>query len=353
MRNQVWIIALLILFACEQGDYAEPSRKGPFIGVNNALVYAIDYIEHQGNSMKVAVEFAVLNNTSENTLLPDSVWMDFAQNNLLMEVEEVQDVEPLKESYAGIIAMDQSADWNEFDAFNLRTTSIYKAFVDAEENPENETALAAFTRGFNDASVAYTYVSSLEDGRNAFQQSAEEKGEILFNLYDRVGKSSNVYDALDVFLDYSYSNAINSNKQITLLCLTPPDAANSITSGMLINKANSLGIRVNIVILGGGINWSLANVALRTGGYLNIVSSTDNYDLTLGGIMDKGNSTLLNLDKLSLGMLHRYRVVFNCRKTSGQWESGNTLYARYQINATYQNGENRVNNYLPIYVQVP
>lgn len=349
-------LILFVMSACQPGSY-EDERLAPSVGINNAYLHSTGVTSYANDTLDMYFDIGVVYSGQhlDNTSLPDDAFTNFNITGYRFYVDRVEHVQNRNTGpVSNIIAIDVSSDWNDVDLFNLRTTSWYKSVLESAENPQNEVAVGAFTRGFDGSSSSPVYVSSIEDGRNGFEQTPQEKGEILIQIHNFVGASSNVYDACYQYSGYVGDLGLNTNKQLTMICMSTPDGNNSRTVNEIIARAEEKGVKVNLILIDRAFNTPLASIATRTGGFINVISSTSQYDLTLGGIMDKANPLFGSINRITSGNNHVYRVHYKVVKsTGGSWFQGNVISSRFQLDVKYSDGTNRVNNQMPFYVEVP
>jgi hypothetical protein len=275
--------------------------------------------------------------------------MQFTTHDVTVDqVERIQLEE--NNNYSHLMALEGSADWNEIDPFNVRTTSLNKSLVECYNNSNNQFAWGTFYRTSDLTSRAVPWVWNLD--KDAYNQSYEESGKVLFYLYSTSGISSNLQDAMLLFLDYAEIFGASENNSITFLCRNPADAYTKATISEIINRANEFNIKINIIQLGDGFNWFTASIALRTGGFLNIVSSTPEFDVTRPDLMDKGAPVLGSIDRMLSKNMHVYRVTLNLKRKTGTWGTG-YVFDRYYTALNWSDGSPRLHNYLPYYVQIP
>jgi hypothetical protein len=342
------LLALMFMVACKK-DYSQPEKNPIGIGIDNAYVLKGNYISHNGADLIVDLDIGVVGTGSaiDITSIPDSAFKNkfFGNHELtIMSLERIQMNE--SKSYSNLLVIDMSGDWNEIDLFNLRTRAFNKTVFETLSNSNNEIALGTFDRS-NGAFV------ETRDNKNPYQLTYEEYGKLLFNFYYRKGTTSNLYDAIGKYLEYVNIQTNHVNKNITVVVRSTPDNQNSETVNSLITKANTYGIKINLIVFNGGSNWSMYNLATKTGGFLNIIGSTSQFNISIAGLMDKGTPMLGSIHRLLSNDVFVYRLHLNLKKPSGLWTSGSLISDPYETNLNYADGSFRLNNYLPFYVKIP
>jgi hypothetical protein len=348
-------VLLFVVCACKKVNFELEQKSRVGIGINNAFVVESRYISHLTNKLSLSIDVGVTytGQAIDNPYIPDSAFLDATFGNFNVSVQSVEKLHRNENvNYSNLIVMDMSKDWNDItDLMNLRTRALHKTVLDALQNDQNEVALGTFRRTENGNSIALTHIRSIG---SAYQQSAEHLGEILLDLYfANMGGSSNLFDALDVFLDYADTRSMHENKHITVITRSSPDNQHTSTYTDIIAKAKSYGVTINIIIIGNDFTSPMVEMAAATGGFINIISSTDEYILTNGGLMDKGTPMLASIHRPLSKNIHVYRVNMTITRNTGLWNSGHTFFQYYQSNLFYEDGSHRLNNYLPIYVQIP
>jgi hypothetical protein len=349
------VLFCLFWFACSKPDYDKSAEKKPGIGNLNAFVLSSTYNRRNGNEAFLYMDIGVVGTGSHIDIksIPDSAFqsMDFPGFELLVErVEKVNLSE--NNSYSSLFAIEGSADWNDLDMFNLRTSSLNKSLLESNQDVANQFALATYSRRGDLSSQATPWVWEVKPNSSAFDQSYEESAKILFHLYSNPGVSSNLYDAMLLFLDYTHVYASNSIKSITFFCQNQPDIHNLATPTEVIERAKEFGIKINIIMLG-NIQNQMALIALKTGGFLNVVGATPLFTPTKGTFFDKGAPILGSLNRILSRNLHVYRVHFLAKKKFGNWLSNDIVFGNYYINLLWNSGNSRLANLLPIYVEIP
>jgi len=356
-KQKTWIAigVFISLASCKDADYDTSDLKKPGIGINNAFVLDQRYMSHTPTDLKIQLDIGVVGNGSQVdiTSIPDSAFgpMEFSLHNLTVDKVERVKLEE-NSNYSHLLAIEGSADWNGIDAFNVRTTSLNKALLESHNNSKSEFALGSFSRRSDLSSQATPWVWNPTPGQSAYNLSYQESGKILYHLYSEPGISSNLHDAMLLFLDYAFVYASNADNSITFLCENATDSYTKATISQIVERAKEQNIKINIIQIGEDYNWFGAMIALRTGGFLNIVSSTPAFYPTLGDYMDKGAPILGSLDRILSKNIHVYRVTLNLKKKTGSWTSG-YVSERYYTALNWNDGSPRLHNYIPFYVQIP
>jgi hypothetical protein len=350
--NRFSIILFLIVlgnFSSCKKDYSLEDRSPIGIGINNAYVLQAKYVSHSGADLFVDLDIGVVGDESaiDITSIPDSAFKNklFGNHELMIQsIERIQLSE--SNSYSNLMTIDMSGDWNEIDLFNLRTRAWHKTVIETLSSSSNEIALGTFERSEG------AFVDTRNNG-DPYHLPYEDYGKLLFEYYYRNGTTSNLYDAIEQYLEYAKNQTNHVNKNITVIVRNSPDNQNTVSINSLINTANAYGIKINLIVIGGGYNWTMYNLAAKTGGFLNVVGSTFEFASSLGTLMDKGTPMLGSIHRLLSKNVHVYRLHLNLKRTSGTWTSGATVYDNYETNLFYTDGSPRLNNYLPFYVQIP
>lgn len=345
------LILLIILetFVSCKKEYKVEDRNLFLGGTSNAYVLQAKYVSHSGADLFVDLDIGVVGggNAIDIKSIPDSAFKNklFGNHELMIQsIERIQLSEA--KSYSNLMTIDMSGDWNEIDLFNLRTRAWHKTVIETLSSSSNEIALGTFERGEG------AFVDTRDNG-DPYHLTYEVYGKILFEYYYRNGTTSNLYDAIEQYLEYAKNQTNHANKNITVVVRNSPDSQNSVSINSLINTANAYGIKINMIVIGGGYNWAMYNLAAKTGGFLNVVGSTFEFTSTIGTLMDKGTPMLASIDRLLSKDVYVYRLHLNLKRTSGTWTSGATVYDNYETNLFYTDGSPRLNNYLPFYVQIP
>jgi hypothetical protein len=354
--NLNYLVCLVLFWsACSKPDYDKSSEKRPGIGIVNAFVLSSNYNQHNGNEALLYMDVGVVGSGYhvDITSIPDSAFksMDFPGFELL--VQSVNKIN-LKEnnSYSTLFAIEGSVDWNDLDMLNVRSTSLNKSLLESNQNPLNEFGLATFSRRVDLTSQATPWVWEIKPNGSAFNQTYEQSAKVLYSLYNTSGISSNIYDAMLLFLDYTYIYASNTNQSVTFLCRNQPDVYNQATPTEVIERAKEFGIKINIIMLG-SIQNQMALIALKTGGFINIIGSTPMFNATLGTYFDKGAPILGSLNRILSRNLHVYRVHFLVKKKFGNWLRNDIVFGNYFTNLLWTDGSSRLANMLPFYVEIP
>ncbi|MEX1001240.1 MAG: hypothetical protein WDZ35_03915 [Crocinitomicaceae bacterium] len=350
------LLAVVILpTSCKKETYLldEPVPVG--IGINNAYVLGAEYLSHNGDELYIDLNVGVVGTGSHIDIvdLPDSAFsdMDMGYYHLILE-DVIRMPAESEQNYSNFTAIDYSTSWDDFDAFNTRTKSLTKFIDDGKKDSLNELAFGSFKR-YEDGS-SFNPIWVYDESKNAFQQSADDAKKIIFDdYYSTIGYSSSLYDALEKFLSYTDGVAVNDKKSITALCTTAPDNLNAFTTNEIITIAQAYGIQINLILFGDYFDNQLIRMPALTGGFINMISNTSDFQLTLGGLMDKGAPIIGSLHRILSESQAYYKLKLKLLRKSGSWNSGNVIYSYYETNLKSSNGEDRLNNLLPFYVQLP
>lgn len=354
MRNVSYILVIaLVLVGCRKKNYLQEEKNDVGIGSNNALVLSSKYNSHDGNELLVDVEIGVVTGGShiDNLYIPDSAFGDMTFGIHEVTVQQIER-KTLNDNlnYSNIIALDLSGDWESFDAFNLRTTSLNKFTEETFENPLNELQFSHFRRSESGSNVIDYW---LTENTEFYGQNIEDMKSAIYESYYFSGGTSNLYDALNDYLEVAYYFSDHENKSITVICTNFPDIENEYSAEDIIEKALLYDVKINLVLVNSGSNKDLNMIAFKTGGFLNIIESTSERPLIVADIMDKGAPMIGSLYRPLSRNMHIYKVTFNLVRTAGNWYSGMSVYDAYETNIKYSDGEDRLNNIIPIYVEIP
>jgi len=351
---QILFIVMFFVCSCKKVNYELPQKSPVGIGATNAYVLETRYVSHLADKLFIETDIGIVysGGAIDHNFMPDSAFQNASFGNHQVIIESVEKIQLYEnKSYSNLIVMDMSKDWNEIDLFNLRTRALHKSVLETLENPANKVGLGTFRRDEYGVSQNFTHIRSVG---SAYQQTKENLGSILLDwYYEEMGGTSNLYDGLDSFLEYANTRSFHQNKYITIITRGIPDNQNTVNYIDIINKALSYNIKINCVIIGNDFNWNMVRLACQTGGFINLITSTSDYTLTNGGLMDKGTPMLGSFHRPLSKNVHIYRVKMKLQRTSGVWISGNVLFDYYQSNIRFSDGSNRLNNYLPIYVSIP
>jgi hypothetical protein len=343
-----FLVAIVTVSSCKKEYKVENRIISYYGGSSNAYILQAKYISHSGADLFVDLDIGVVGgNEIDITSIPDSAFKNklFGNHELLIQsIERIQLSE--SNSYSNLMTIDMSGDWNEIDLFNLRTRAWHKTVIETLSSSSNEIALGTFERSEG------AFVDTRNNG-DPYHLPYEDYGKLLFEYYYRNGTTSNLYDAIEQYLEYAKNQTNHVNKNITVIVRNSPDNQNTVSINSLINTANAYGIKINLIVIGGGYNWPMYNLAAKTGGFLNVVGSTFEFASSLGTLMDKGTPMFGSIHRLLSKDVHIYRLHLNLKRTSGTWTSGATVYDNYETNLFYTDGSPRLNNYLPFYVQIP
>lgn len=351
---QRWLLVLLGLsFTIISCSKVEPptQRKRVGIGSFNAFVHSLSYKSFSANELFLQMDVGAVGTGSNIDLkwLPDSAFKGMVIGNNTIIVDSIERVQ-LSENinYTNALVIDQSDYFNDADIMNLRTRALNKTLLETLSEPSNKIALGAFDRDIGNP--LHVWFGS---SRDAFNQTYEESGKILMQYYFYEGASSNLLDALYAYLEKLDKNTQNSVKYLTAIVRSTPDNANKATTTQIINRAKQMGIKINLIFLEGYYNLTVASIASRTGGFLNIISHTDLYRLINGDIMDKGTPMLGSIHRIISKNNYVYRLHLRIVRSNGNWYPGAIAFDPFQINYFDEDGSALVNNLLPYYVQIP
>jgi hypothetical protein len=350
LRQIYFFASIALLFCSCNKKYLREDRIPIGDGMDNAYVLTSKYINHNGNVLFMELDIGVVGTgyAIDVSYIPDSAFksMNFPGHQLV--VDSVQRIQ-LNEnySYSNLIALDVSEDWNEEDITNLRTRALNKTVLETLENPSYELAIGTYER---DQGVKLY----LNEGNLVFKQSYEAYARMLLDFTQLKGGTSNLFDAMDYYLNAINLETTHPKKYLTVVVRNGPDNLNVVTASQLITKAKSLGISINLIVLGGGtINQSLYSIAARTGGFLNVINNTGSYGYSLNDLIGMGTPMLGSIDRILSRNVYVYRLHVRLVKSTGYWASGSFVYDPYEVNLFEQDGSPWLNNLLPFYVQVP
>jgi hypothetical protein len=351
MRFRTWFLACVIFIGSCSKVEPPQSRKRVGIGSFNAFVQNVTFQSYAANALYIQMDVGAVG-TGNNTDLkwvPDSAFknMVIGNNNIIIEkVERIQQSE--NKTYTNALVIDQSDYFNDADVMNLRTRALNKTLIETLEDPANKIALGAFDRD-----IGFPLHVWFGSTRDAFNQTYEESGKILMQYYFYEGASSNLLDALYGYLEKLDKNNQNTEKYLTAIVRSTPDNSNKATATQIITRAKQMGIKINLIFLEGNYSLNLATIALRTNGFVNIISSTDMAQLTNGDIMDKGTPMLGSIHRILARNNYIYRLHLKIVRSTGNWYAGAIAFDPFQINYMDDEGNPLINNILPYYVQLP
>jgi hypothetical protein len=345
-----FVSLFVMLFSSCEKTYIQEKRNSLVFGIDNAYVLEARYIQHTGNELFIDLDVGVVGRGAAIDVqnIPDSAFqgMNFPGHELIVDgVERVQLNE--NQTYSNLIALDVSGDWNEEDLFNSRTRALNKTTLETVDNPSYELAFGTFDR--ENGENLYLY-----QGDSVFRQPYQAYAQMLLDFSLKTGGTSNLFDAMNTYLSDISAATTHPKKHLTVVVRNAPDNLSATTASQLISKAKSLGIAVNLIILGGGaINQSMYSIAARTGGFVNIVNNTSSFTYSLDDLMDKGTPMLGSIDRILSRNVYVYRLHIRLIKSTGSWASGSFVYDPYEVNLFESDGSPWLNNLLPFYVQVP
>ena len=313
----------------------------------------MNYLSHSGKDLYIQMDigFVYGGEGIDDEIVPDSVFKNYTYNSHTVTVESIQPLQLSEsKSYSNLILLDISGDWNYYDSFNAKTRALHKSILDGKANSLNEIALGSFAReGYyqNEQSIWV-----FEDG-NPFTQTREELGKILFDKYWEYQGTSNVYNAINIMIDNHVYFSQHQNKNITVITHELPDGLDTVSVNQIIAKAIANDITINVMIVADNDDGQLAKLALQTGGFVQIISSTNYKNLLLLDVVDQAAPIMACLDRILSKNVFVHRVILKLRKTLGNWQPGTNIYNYYQTVERYTDSTFKVNNYIPYYVTVP
>lgn len=346
----------LLLAACRK-EYPEPANK-KMLGTTNAFVLRTAYVSHQGNELLVDLDVGAVGGGMAGDIrnLQDSSFrpMSFPGNTVeVVSVERLRLDEGL--SYSNLLLVDVSegswGNWNDFDIFNLRTRAFNRMLREGHADSRNKMALASFA-DHDDGSSRYK-LWYWKGAADAYDQTYEEQGQLLPYMYQEEGGVSAIYDALDYLIDYCVKHTPEGNRNITVVNHSPPLNKHGVNLNALAQKAIAAGVRINMISLGDDYNRAMLTLVLKTGGFLDMVSSTGRYTLKKDGLMDKGTPMISAIHRVLQRNLHVYRVRCKLTRLSGPWTSGTEAYNLFEVNELFSDGSPWLSNILPLYAQIP
>lgn len=357
MKRICIIVTLMVVFGSCSKEYPEPKNKN-MLGDNNAFLLESGYVSHNGNELFMDLYVGAVGGGMANdiTFNSDSAfrYMPFPISSV-----EVQSVERItlneSRSYSNMLLIDLSegswGTWNDFDIFNLRNRAYNRILREGHADPANKIAIASYAEE-NDGSLPYT-VWTWTEGKNAYDQTYEEHAKIIDYLYTEEGGSNSIYDALDMMIDVCRAYTPPGNRNITVMNHSEPLNPNNFNLNSLAQRAIDAGIKINLISISDDYNRSLLTLVLKTGGFTDMVSSTTQYTLNKGGLMDKGTTMISSIHKVLQRNLRVYKVRCRVVKNSGTWISGMEVYNLFEVNDYYSDGSLRLSNIIPVYAKIP
>lgn len=368
MKSTFYIcIASLIFFVSCKKEYPEPVDK-ILSGRPTGLILGTNYVSHSGNKLVIESDIRFVSDGEgyDDLTIPDSVFHDASFYNHTLQVDSIYPVS-LTESnpYSHLILIDESPwgwDVQEYHVSRYTVRSLNKTLRETLENSENQIAIGSFSRYMNYTDPAFIWRGS-EAPENPMNQEYDNHAEALYkyteeyfdhnntdnNLYHN---NSNLYDALNLMIDSLSLFAKNDRKFITVISYNAPDTLNLITVNEVAQKAITNNIIINVICIQ-GVSWDVSWLALTTGGFVHMVTNTFEFE----ALFELGNElqvspVLASLHPVLSGTVSFKRVRFTLTK-SGPWLHGETVYDTYQILEREPDGSLKMNNFIPIYVQIP
>jgi hypothetical protein len=352
MRFVLYIGLLVTLFSCKKAEIPE-GRIAIGIGSPNAFVIGADYINHSGGELFVDLKIGIVGGGDgrDITSFTNTVFQDQSFGNHELIVESVTLTEQMNEAnYSNLLAIDQSRDWDDLDAFNMHTKALNKAILDLYDSDGNEMALSSFRNVDGEDRTSFWFEGS---GETLYEQTYEYLAQSIYNMNNFGGGDANTLEALDYYLDIVVDYASLPNRHITLICQDVVFLPSTISYSGIINKAIANEIKVNIIVINDGYSTVLSQIAARTGGFYNTLAHTPTYTTTLGDYIDKSTPLISSIDRILSQNNTYYTVRVKLEKNVGTWSSGSFVFDPYLINLFDDAGEGYLNNYLPFYVQIP
>jgi len=181
----------------------------------------------------------------------------------IVDFNDVELSPPARSSF--VVLLDQSGSYETTDVNNFRCKSLDKFFHDV--TPPSEFLLGAFAKdGLLPSGPVEFYT-------NHFSTDAEIQVPYLFTLAKRTSGKNNLLDALDQSIDKLSSETGERN---IIALVHGPDQTSLISSDLLILKAASNQVKINIIMLGKEEDsMALAKVSASTGGLFSLCPGTD------------------------------------------------------------------------------
>ena len=232
----------------------------------------------------------------------------------IVDFNDVELSPPARSSF--VVLLDQSGSYETTDVNNFRCKSLDKFFHDV--TPPSEFLLGAFAKdGLLPSGPVEFYA-------NHFSTDAEIQVPYLFTLAKRTSGKNNLLDALDQSIDKLSSETGERN---IIALVHGPDQASVISSDLLILKAMSNQVRINIIMLGKEEDSSaLAKVSADTGGLFSLCPGTNEMIATFNHLYAMLNE-----------VTHAYRVTVKFTPAVGGITPGMETVHRLTVHDTLYN----------------
>jgi len=232
----------------------------------------------------------------------------------IVDFNDVELSPPARSSF--VVLLDQSGSYETTDVNNFRCKSLDKFFHDV--TPPSEFLLGAFAKdGLLPSGPVEFYT-------NHFSTDAEIQVPYLFSLAKRTSGESNLLDALNQSIDKLSSETGDRN---IIALVHGPDQASVISSNLLILKAMSNQVKINIIMLGKEEDsMALAKVSAGTGGLFSLCPGTNEMITTFNHLYAMLNE-----------VTHAYRVKVKFTPATGSITPGMETVHRLAVHDTLYN----------------
>jgi hypothetical protein len=245
----------------------------------------------------------------------------------ILDFNDVQLSRPSKSSF--VVLLDQSGSYETTDVKNFRCKSLDKFFHDV--TPPSEFLLGAFAKD------GLLTPGPVEFYESHFSTDAETQVPYLFNLAKRTSGTSVLLDALDQSIDKLSAEPGDRN---IIALVHGPDQASTISSNLLILKAASKQVKINIIMLGKEeASLELAKVSAGTGGLFSLCPSTDEMTTTFNHLY-----AMLN------DLTHAYRIRVKFTPAAGSITPGMETVHTLSVHDTLYDYDF---NPMLVYIKIP
>ncbi len=292
MRINAIVLISTILTACVIDPIAENKSLPPQDNV--ALLYGARYINHNSSELTFDARIVVLNTFYEGF---NNDYLEYGNFEIdgagSYEIESFNCVEiagPDKPS-SMIFLVDQSNSYLTMDPYNSRSQAIHKFLRDI--TPPNKFLVGACAR------QGLLSTEPMELYSNDFDNDWEGSSNYLFELSQRTGGMSAIWDGADLAMERLIEDPDDARKELVLL--VHGEDANSITTvDNLIAKAREYDISTHVIALGSDFKMDdFARLAQETGGF-SAACSTDKQMIKVFNELDR--------------LLHQASYVYTLRK---------------------------------------
>ena len=337
MKKTTLYILLLSLFfamACEKDT---PFMRG-LVGVPTAYVADIQYVEHNGNTLLLQVDIAVVTHRDyDYSYLDDTAFK--IQDNLIYDftIDSIEHIERNGNvAYTSMLMIDQSGSYNDYDPFNQRLRAVNKFLGEINEISNANCGLAHYYRDTSERD----YFILLNEG-NPFTVAYHENLIQQFWSTYYVQNTSNMYDAVFSTFTFFDMYANNQNNSVTIFAHDLDDGL-GMSYNALIDSAVNHNIKINIISIG-DYTPIFADITGATGGFLSIIDAR-----SIAESMDKGTPMLASLHRILSEETFVYRLHIKVERNTGSFYPG--VLIRHLLKVEQFNSDNEEIVYNPLYL---